>query len=97
MTESAIVFADTREMGWPMAASVALRLYMDGVERIEEDAEMVPGSYFYCYETVLKAACDYGFGGDESRAAGWLEDRDAVVIEFVDGVVVGGIPDHGND
>lgn len=45
MTESEIVFADTREIGWPMAASVALQQYMDGVECIE-DAEMVPGSFF---------------------------------------------------
>ena len=91
MTESEIVFADTREMGWPMAASIALRLYLESAERIEEDAEMVPGSFFCCYASILEAACDYGFGGDESRAAGWMEDRDAVVIEFGGGVVVGGI------
>ena len=90
MTESEIVFADTREIGWPVAASVALQQYMDGVECIE-DAEMVPGSFFYCYASILEAACDYGFGGDELHAAGWMQDRGAVVIDFGGGVVVGGI------
>ena len=97
MTESEFVFRDTREMGWPVAASIALRLYLESAERIEEDAEMVPGSFFYCYASIFEAACDYGFGGDESHAAGWLEDRGAVVIDFGGGVVVGGIPDRGND
>jgi hypothetical protein len=94
MTESELVFADTREIGWPMAASVALRNYMEGVDCIEEeDGEMVPGSFFYCYSSILEAACDYGYGGDESHAVGWLEDRGAVVIDFGGGVVVGGMGD----
>ena len=93
MTESELVFADTREIGWPMAASVALRNYIEGVECIE-DEEMVPGSFFYFYKTILEAACGYGFGGDESHAAGWLEDRGAVVIDFGGGVVVGGVGDE---
>ena len=91
MTESEIVFADTREIGWPMAASVALQQYLEGAGCIEDDGEMVPGSFFCCYASILEAACDYGFGGGKSHAAGWLEDRGAVVIDFVGGVVVGGI------
>ena len=95
MTESELVFADTREMGWPMPASIALRQYLEGAGCIEDDGEVVPGSFFYCYSSILEAACGYGYGGDESHAAGWLEDRGAVVIDFGGGgVVVGGIGDE---